>query len=253
MGTKFCFLGQLQEPHHNSKKSQKLIVRGKLIQKPRAIGKKKHVNCCQWWKISLTLKIWIPIPFQIVQTIMQSLAASNYNGRVGFSKMLYFGIISILMKAMENFNGVHTWLMRKMLESLFISSFSDLLFWLTKLWAHKYTEPGPRIFYTFWLLVKDSWKELGDPKTLLILPLEADLKHLSHYWAEDESGYINYVIFKTYGYLCLKTLNSLLSPNFISSHSGHQVWCGFGEEQFELSLIQTLMNFDFDWRLMNSE
>lgn len=30
MGTKICSLGQFQEPHHNSKKSQKLIVRRKI-------------------------------------------------------------------------------------------------------------------------------------------------------------------------------------------------------------------------------
>lgn len=179
---------------------------------------------------------------------MQCLAVSNYNGRVGFSKMVYVGFISILMEAIENFNGVHTWLMWKMFESLYISFFSDLLFCLTKLWAHRHTEPGPRTFYTFWLLVKDSWKE-----TLLISLLEAgpEMPQFNHYWAEDGS----YIILtdKTYGYLCLKTLNSLLSLNFISSHSGHQVWWGFGEDQFELSLIPTLVNFDFDWRLMNSE
>lgn len=65
--------------------------------------------------------------FQNVHTIMQCLAASsNCNFRVGFSKMLYVGFVSILMKTMENFNGVHTWLMWKVFESLYISSFSAL-------------------------------------------------------------------------------------------------------------------------------
>lgn len=51
----------------------------------------------------------LPTPLQNVQTVMQCLAAaSNCNFRVGFSKVLYVGFISILMKTMENFNGVHT-------------------------------------------------------------------------------------------------------------------------------------------------
>lgn len=60
-------------------------------------------------KITLSM---IPTPSQNVQTVMQCLAASpNYNFRVGFSKILYVGFVSILMKTMENFNGVHTRLM----------------------------------------------------------------------------------------------------------------------------------------------
>lgn len=42
MGKKICSLEQFQEPHHNSKRSQKLIVRGKLLQKPRATNKKSY-------------------------------------------------------------------------------------------------------------------------------------------------------------------------------------------------------------------
>lgn len=57
-------------------------------------------------KIALSM---LPTPLQNVQTVMQCLAAaSNCNFRVGFSKVLYVGFISILMKTMENFNGVHT-------------------------------------------------------------------------------------------------------------------------------------------------
>lgn len=69
----------------------------------------------------------IPTPSQNVQTVMQCLAASsNYSFRVGFSKVLYVGFISILIKTMENFNGGHTWLMWKAFKSLHVSSFSAL-------------------------------------------------------------------------------------------------------------------------------
>lgn len=188
MGTKICSLGLFQEPHHNSKKSQKLMVRGKLVQKPRAASKKS----CELLSVVKNLfnfENMDPHPFSDCTDHNAVLAVPNYNGRVGFSKMLYVGFISILMKAVENFNGVHTRLMWKTFERLYISSLSDLLFWLTKLWAHRYIEPGPRILYTFCQLVKDSWKELGHPKTLLISALEAGSKtpQFNHYWAEDES------------------------------------------------------------------
>lgn len=68
---------------------------------------------------------------------------------------------SLLMKTMENFSGVHTWLTWKAFEHLLDSFLSALLLWLPKLWAHRYTEPGPRICYTVWLLVVDSLKKLG--------------------------------------------------------------------------------------------
>lgn len=79
-------------------------------------------------------------------------ASSNYNFRVGFSKILYVGFVSILMKTMENFNGVHTWLKQKVSESFLLFLLFCLLLLLTKLWAHRYTEPDPRTFYTFWRL-----------------------------------------------------------------------------------------------------
>lgn len=115
------------EPHCKRKMSLQTHISQSNKQKPyELLSIAKNLFSFQKMLTKITLGM-IPTPFQNVHTVMQCLAASSkYNFRVGFSKMLYVGLISILMKTMENFNGVHTWLMWKAFERLYISSLSAL-------------------------------------------------------------------------------------------------------------------------------